>query len=345
MSKKIVIIPAYKPSDEMVNFVNEIVKYYDSIVIIDDGSGEEYSHIFKKLSSYDECTILKHNVNMGKGHALKTAFDYCIGNKIYHHIDGVVTVDADGQHKLEDIISVCKAMDENNGKIVLGCRRFDDSDIPLRSRFGNKVSCIVYRILLGIKLSDTQTGLRGLPSSFLGIACSIDGERYEYETNMLIEANQMGFEFVEVPITTVYENGNQSSHFNPILDSVKIYAMIIRYSLSSILSVIIDYLLFGLLSILGISIFTATYSSRLIAAIVNFTLNRKLVFKSDETMWKQAMKYLLLLFLSGTISAIGISYFTEKFPINKITVKVIIESLLYFINYYVQKYYVFRKRQ
>lgn len=239
MEKQLIIIPAYKPTNILVDFCKELGKYFQQIVVVDDGSGDKYRAIFEEVQNIDFCTVLCHYTNMGKGRALKTAFNYCLslGNKA---IFGVITVDADGQHCIEDILNVSKIMNETDG-LVLGCRSFEDKKIPFRSRFGNKVSCKVYNWLCGINISDTQTGLRGLPFRFLEKACCTCGERYEYETNMLLDAKEYGLDFVEVPIKAIYEKGNPTSHFNPLADSLKIYTVLFKYSLSSLISVLVDY--------------------------------------------------------------------------------------------------------
>lgn len=236
-----IIIPAYKPSIGLIDLAENLASLFLEIIVVDDGSGAEYIDVFERIEEIDGCTLIKLCVNMGKGSALKTAFNYFL--KSNRSNVGVITVDADGQHKIEDIVNVADEMNLHPDDLILGCRSFDSANIPARSRFGNKVSCVVYRWLCGIKISDTQTGLRGIPLSFLPIACATKGERYEYETNMLIEANNEHIRFKEVQIETIYEDDNLSSHFNPIRDSINIYSVLIRYSLPSFVSVIIDYFL------------------------------------------------------------------------------------------------------
>lgn len=245
MEKQLIVAPAYKPTDILVDFCKELGKYFQQIVVVDDGSGEKYESIFNEVENIDFCTVLRHYTNMGKGRALKTAFNYCLSLK-NKEVFGVITVDADGQHCIEDILNVSRAMKETQG-LVLGCRSFEDKKIPFRSRFDNILSCKVYNWLCGINISDTQTGLRGLPFRFLEMACCTCGERYEYETNMLLDAKEYGLEFVEVPIKTIYEKGNPSSHFNPLVDSLKIYTVLFKYSISSLISVLVDYAVYIML--------------------------------------------------------------------------------------------------
>lgn len=176
------------------------------------------------------------------------------------------------------------------------------------------------------------------------IACATRGERYEYETNLLIKANMDGIRFKEVQIETIYENDNLSSHFNPIRDSINIYSVLIRYSLSSFVSVIIDYFVFFCLSLAQIPVVESTYISRLCAAGVNFSVNRKVVFKSRSAIVLQLLKYITLLLISGTISGFGILFFTNAYHFNRVLIKIPIEIILYIINYYVQAHYIFASK-
>lgn len=258
---------------------------------------------------------------------------------------GVITADADGQHKIQDIVNIGRALEKYPESLVLGCRTFNSQNIPFRSRLGNKVSKLVYRWLCGVNVSDTQTGLRGLPCRFLEECCQIEGERYEYETNMLLKAKEQGMDITEVPIETVYENNNAASHFNPLRDSMKIYAVILKYSLSSILSVVVDYSIFSYLYFHGQSLLTATYMARLGSALVNFTINRNVVFKYQGNIAAQFFKYVLLVAVSGTISGISISLVKQILEIPVITVKVVVELILYFMNFYIQRIWVFAKRK
>jgi glycosyltransferase involved in cell wall biosynthesis len=344
----VVVIPAYKPSEGFLDFLSRLKNQggFNDIVVVDDGSGEEYERIFCAAGMIPGVMVLSHYVNLGKGRTLKTAFNYCIGQareKISW--GGVITADADGQHKIQDIVNIGRALEKYPESLVLGCRTFNSQNIPFRSRLGNKVSKLVYRWLCGVNVSDTQTGLRGLPCRFLEECCQIEGERYEYETNMLLKAKEQGMDITEVPIETVYENNNAASHFNPLRDSMKIYAVILKYSLSSILSVVVDYSIFSYLYFHGQSLLTATYMARLGSALVNFTINRNVVFKYQGNIAAQFFKYVLLVAVSGTISGISISLVKQILEIPVITVKVVVELILYFMNFYIQRIWVFAKRK
>ena len=155
----------------------------------------------------------------------------------------------------------------------------------------------------------------------------------------------IGGVILEVPIETVYENGNNTSHFNPIRDSIKIYTMIIKYSLSSLLSALIDNLIFLTLSFYSTNIYMMTFISRAVTAVFNFLINKKIVFHRKGNILRQSMEYICLLIISGTISALCVSFLHNVFNINVILLKLIIELILYFFNFYIQKNIVFKKEE
>ena len=182
-----VIIPSLNPDDKLVSVVDSLVKKgFEDIIIVNDGSDSAHLWPFEKVGSYSQCTILTHEVNKGKGRGLKTAFEYCLKNR--QGYDGVVTVDGDNQHRADDIYNCCEAMVKND-KVVLGVRRFDGEDVPFKSRFGNNMTSMVFKVMCGLNISDTQTGLRAIPYRYLDTFCNIEGERFEYETTMLLEYN------------------------------------------------------------------------------------------------------------------------------------------------------------
>lgn len=341
--KQTIIIPSYCPSDKIIYFIKELNKHFYRIVVVDDGSGNEYSSIFEILKNMAGVTVLKHYTNQGKGRALKTAFNYClIEGNINFFLGGVITVDGDGQHAIKDIINVSNVMNQNSDKLVLGCRLFRGR-VPLRSRFGNSISKVIYSWLCGLNVSDTQTGLRGIPYNSLEEFLAIEGEGYEYETNMLLDAKDNDLQIIEVPIQTIYDSNNGCSHFKPLRDSWRIYSIIIKYSFSSIISVIVDYTIFFLLTSQSIGVAFSTYLARFGSCMFNFILNKNIVFRLKGHFVATLFKYLGLILFSGTISAIFVGglYKCLGFPI--IIAKVLVEIALYFMNYYIQRTFVFHK--
>ena len=217
-TKVSVILPSYKPDDKMVSCVKSLKEAgFEDIIVVDDGGGEEYNRFFDEVRNIAGCTVLVHPQNRGKGAALKTAFSWYCENR---DGSGVITVDGDGQHRPEDIHACAKKLCENDC-VVLGARDFSSDIVPARSAFGNKFSCAFFRLFVGIKLSDTQTGLRAIPSRYLCDMCKVKGDRYEYETNMLLYMHKNAIPFEEVTINTIYIDDNESSHFRPVRDSIR----------------------------------------------------------------------------------------------------------------------------
>lgn len=334
-----IIIPAYKPAKKLCAFVQTLSESFTDIVVVNDGSGSDYDEIFQDLARMPQVTLLTHEQNRGKGAALKTAFCHCRSKE---SVSGVITVDADGQHLPEDICKVRDALMEHPTDLIMGCRQFHDPSVPARSRFGNEISRVMYRLLCQIQVSDTQTGLRGIPQSFLSACIDTEGDRYEYETNMLIAARKQGVAFFEVPITTVYEENNASSHFHPLLDSVRIYRRLFRYSAVSLLSVVLEFGLFTLFVHVGWTILIATYVARGCSCLFNFTLNRKVVFQQEGHLVGQFLKYIALVIVSGTISGLCVTWLDRLVSGVVVLLKMVVDTALYFMNYYVQKHWVFR---
>ena len=230
LEKAVVVLPSLDPDYKFQSVVRELVEAgFRNIVIVDDGSDEEHQKWFEEAAQYPQCTVLHHGVNKGKGRALKTAFEYVLKN--LPELGGVVTIDGDGQHKTADIIACADRMLAVGEKVIIGCRDFDQPGVPPRSVAGNKTTSRMFRILFGIKLSDTQTGLRAIPISVLPEFVKMEGERFEYETNMLLQMKRKGIGFLEKSIETVYDPDDYSSHYNAVKDSWRIFKVMMKFKL------------------------------------------------------------------------------------------------------------------
>lgn len=349
----VIIVPSYKPDHKLQDVIAGLLSHnFEHIVIVNDGSGSEYDSIFQKASSHEECTLLTHEVNKGKGCALKTAYTYCLEH--FKDCAGVITVDGDNQHHPDDILKCARKMKQTKDTVVLGARDFSDPKVPFRSRFGNIMTRTIFRLFCGIKITDTQTGLRGTPFSHLDFMTKVAGERYEYETNVLLEMKANKIPFEEVIIQTIYIDDNDSSHFNPIVDSFKIYKTIFAFFTSSFLSSLIDLGLFYLLiSILTIfspnaswNIFIATALARLCSSFCNYQMNRRKVFKSGDS--GSLGRYYLLCFVQFFASAGLVSLVSSMFPsgsFGKTIIKGIVDITLFFLSYQIQKKWVFKDRK
>ncbi len=336
--KQIALIPAYKPSSSLPKIVELLKNHRVSVVIIDDGSGFEYNHIFEQCA--EKATILHHVVNAGKGAALKTGLSFLRYN--YGNDCVIVTVDADGQHKVDDALAVLEKAEQNPYALVIGSRAFI-GNIPARSRLGNTITRFVYQTFSGVKLRDTQSGLRGFSGEHISRLLKISGFRYEYEMNMLLEYADQKIPIIEYEIETIYKNNNESSHFNPIVDSIRIYAQILKFSASSFISFIVDFLLYTILFFFTGNLTTSNIVARIVSASVNFTINRALVFKSKESLLKSAVKYILLAILILVGNTLLLNFLVEYCSVGSLFAKIITEILFFVFSWIIQKFIVFKR--
>ena len=357
LSKISVVLPSLDPDEKLIAVVDGLLEYgFSDIILVNDGSKQENLHYFTDLAAqHPEITLLHHEVNKGKGAALKNAFRYFLANRPEGF--GVVTVDGDNQHHPADTRACCEHMMET-GHAVLGCRDFDQEDVPARSSFGNKTTSMIFKIFVGMTISDTQTGLRAIPRKVLEQLVDVYGDRFEYETNMLLAFKQYGIPFEEVKIRTVYIEENKSSHFRVIHDSWRIYKLILahffRYTLSSVISAVVDTGAYALLS----SILSATLSgfaltaaagvtARVISSLLNFFMNKKLVFQSSVSTGKAMLRYYCLALpqmaaqvglTQGVYALLGIA---DDAAFVRTAIYAVVMTVLYFLSYMIQQRWVF----
>ncbi|MCM8710096.1 bifunctional glycosyltransferase family 2/GtrA family protein [Clostridium sp. SYSU_GA19001] len=335
-----ILIPAYEPDNKLIKLINELREVCDyNIVIVDDGSGISFKNIFE-LAAQNGCTVLTHETNRGKGRALKTGFNYIRENK---EAEGVVTADCDGQHLPKDIVKIAQSIKEHRDCIVLGTRRFIGK-VPFRSRFGNSITRAVFSFASGSRVYDTQTGLRGFSTDMLKWLCEVPGERFEYEMNMLLEAVPAGYGFYEADINTVYLEKNKSSHFHPLKDSLRVYKPILRFSMSSILSALLDFTLLSVIQFFTSNLFLAVVGARVCSALFNYTLNRLYVFSKFKgaSVKKSFPKYFLLaaFIMLANYSVIDIYYSIIGFSL--FFAKIFTEVTIFLFSFWSQRKFVFR---
>lgn len=222
----VVLIPSLNPDNKLIKYIKELIKIgFKKIIIVNDGSDIKYNKYFNEVEKIKECILLKHDINYGKGRALKTGFDYYLKN--FSDFNGIVTADSDGQHLPIDTLEVAHYLIKNKG-LILGARNFNKKEVPFKSKYGNKITTFVFEKLYKFKINDTQTGLRGISNDFINQITNLEGDRFEYEINMLIKAVKSNIQITEVPIKTIYIENNKSSHFNPIKDAFKIYSLLFK---------------------------------------------------------------------------------------------------------------------
>ena len=337
--KTIALIPALNPDDNLIYLTENLKKNKFDVIVVNDGSSEEYDKIFKKI----KCNkLLIHEINKGKGFALKTGLSYIKENYDNDYI--VVTLDADGQHTIRDALKVVEYNKKHLDTLVLGSRLLD-KNVPLKSKVGNAITRNIFRLSTGVKIYDTQTGLRSFSNKLIDKMISIKGERYEYEINVLLEFASNKAPIKEITIKTIYIDNNSSSHFNPIIDSFKIYKEIIKFSLSSLLSFIIDFILYSVfLYMLKSNKYAVQLSNvfaRIISASINYSVNKKIVFNYDEN-GKNTLLYYALLAVAILLLNTCILTMLVYFGIPKLISKIITEIILFILSYTVQNKYIFR---
>ena len=351
------IIPSLDPDEKLLHTVEDAINAgFDDIIVIDDGSSPEHKHNFPDTEKYPQVTLLTHEINKGKGAALKTAFEYFLANRTGY--DGVVTADGDGQHGTNDILACARELLSDEPAVILGCRDFSLDNVPKRSRFGNGATSFVFRIFCGMKISDTQTGLRAIPTCYVKPLMAAKGTRYEYETNMLLLMNTLAIPYREVKIETIYHDENKASHFRPVRDSIRVYGLILKYAASSLSTSILDLLLFYLFGLIlfpggsKFDVFMCTAIARVISSIANFILNKRLVFEDNGRAGKTVFRYTCLavpILLASWLLVYTLSDVCGiESELVRTCIKIPVDVALFLVSFRVQRQWVFdtkRKRK
>jgi putative flippase GtrA len=332
----VLLIPAYRPGPDLPNIIDAVSggDAFQAVILVDDGSGASFAPIFEHCKA----TVLRHDKNLGKGAALRTGIAYAMK----HHPDcGVVTADADGQHHAEDIIKVAERLEHEPEAMILGARGFD-GDVPGRSRVGNRVSQLVFRMLMGQKLGDTQTGLRGIPRRLLPNLAKMNSTGYEFEVDMLTAAKHLSVPIVEQPIRTIYAPGNPTSHFNPLKDSMRIGFVLARFTMLSLGTAVLDNVVFFLA--IGLGAPAAQVIARAAAVCVNYPLARRAVFLSKEPGTSTLRRYLGLVAVSGLVSFQLLRLLEQRLGWSVLDAKIAAESALFILNFMIQRDWVFVRK-
>ena len=340
-----VTIPAYQPDEKLIQLLKGIKNRLNcQVIVVDDGSSGESVEILEAARQY--ATVLHHEVNKGKGQTLRTAFQY-----IYelNKPGVVVTADADGQHAINDIDRVARAAMNLPSRLILGVRQFTN-DTPLRSRFGNKLTRVLFKLQTGVTVSDTQTSLRGFHSDLIPFMLEIEGDRYEYEMNMLTKASQR-YQITEVPIQTIYIDDNASSHFRPIKDGLLIYKNLFKFALASFGGFLVDYGVYALALLVfttfptALRLLLANTIARICSAICNFTLNKKLVFHNKDSVTRTGVGYFTLAFILFLCDTTLLYLFNQLLGLNLYLVKLAVGLLLFLVSWFIQKNIIFKERK
>ena len=341
----VVLIPAYNPDERLLALLHGLKGRFCRIVLVDDGSVTGHEALAAAAGLVE--TVLRHPVNRGKGAALKTGL---------RHVGAcdVVTADADGQHRVEDIVRIAEALRGHRDGLVLGTRAFVGK-VPFRSRFGNFCTRWLFFLLTGLRIRDTQTGLRGIPAALVPRVAAIAGDRFEYEMAMLADARRHPSAPLEVPIETVYMEGNASSNFRPLVDAIRIYGTLLQFCLSSVLGFVVDNAVYALV-IWGLSgcdlrrkayTFIALLVARTASSHFNYLYNRFVVFRSTRRAGgrhRSYWDYMGLVLAIGAASYVLTELAAACLDVRGVAitaVKIAVDAVLFFASYKIQKLFVF----
>jgi glycosyltransferase involved in cell wall biosynthesis len=337
----LVLIPAYEPDEKLLGLLEQIHASNPDqhVLIVDDGSGPDYQPVFDAAASRG-AVVIGHPVNRGKGYALKNGFA-CAAESYPDEV--VVCADCDGQHTYEDINRVGREVARTNRTMVLGARDLS-TDVPVRSRLGNAATKRLFGLATGTHLRDTQTGLRGYPSSLLPWLCTVSGERFDYELRLLLEAKDAGVGIVEVPTATIYIEGNASSHFRPIVDSARVYAPLLRFIASSISAFVLDLVVLLVMMALTSHLLVSVVTARVVSSATNYATNRTLVFSQGRatSFRSSAPRYFALVTAILAANYALMRLVVSDFGLPLILGKVITESVLFAVSYQAQQRWIFR---
>ena len=345
------LIPALDPPDSLAGLARELkANGFENIIVVDDGSREERKQVFRELREKYGCDVLENARNMGQGRALKNGMDYYMSRFSGDYL-GVIPFDCDGQHLVKDAVRLDAEVTKDDHSLVLGVRDFSRSDVPFKSRAGNRLTRNVLKFFIGGNVSDTQTGLRGIPNSLIREFLTVPAEHFEYNTAMLIESIRRGIPIREVAIETVYFDGNIATHFRAVKDSVLIYRLILssflKYASVSIASFVLDYGIFCFLAAVlakapdAERVWIATAAARVVSSLFNYLMNRSVVFNSKERVRETIFKYYGLCVIQLCCSAALVLLFSGISGLHPAAVKPFVDTVLFFISYHIQRRWVF----
>ena len=350
----VILIPSLEPDERLPAYIRELKEAgFAHIIVVNDGSGEEYRAIFDEAGAVAHTVVLTHKKNRGKGVALKTGYRYILDH--LPDITGVITADADGQHTVADCLRLAEQLETGKRALYLGSRDFNLENVPPKSRTGNKITTAVFKLLYGQYLPDTQTGLRAFRKEELPFMIEVEGERYEYEMKVLIACSRARIPMIPITIETIYENDNKGTHFHPIRDSWRVYKVILgsffKFITSSLICWAVDQGIFNLLNLAVFSngekkagriILLCTVIARVISATVNFLINRKYVFGEHAKVSRSFPRYVILCAVIMLLSAGG-TWALSMTGMSSTVAKLITDSVLYFASYRFQERWVFRE--
>lgn len=214
------LIPAYNEARRVGKVVAGALRQGVMAVVVDDGSSDGTDEAARKAGA----TVLRHRDNRGKGEALKTGF----GHAVDQRMDAVITLDGDGQHDTAEIPKFITHGERYSSDIVLGCRMGDVESMPRIRKWTNQVTSAVISRLAHVRIRDSQSGYRLIRTTVLE-ELDLFSEKYDLESEILVQAARAGFRISEVPVRTIYDGSTSDIH--PGLDTLRFIRLALRLTL------------------------------------------------------------------------------------------------------------------
>lgn len=346
-----IVIPCFNPTDKLIKLIKEIQeKGFSNIILINDGSSSTLQNYFNEAKN-NNCVVLNHSQNFGKGQSLKTGIKYIIDNYNSEKIQGILTVDSDYQYSCDDVLTIAETMIQNPNSFIMGLRNFSNTKLPLKTKIRHKLSQAFFKLSTGKKCSDTQCGLRGIPKQLFNLAIEESGKRYDYEMNFLMDAVLIT-ETIYVPIESKIISKDKISYYHAFSDTIRVFARFLTFIGSSMFAYVLDFSLFSILGTIifpkfisneDLIIWISTAAGKAAAGVINFTINKKYSFKTKNKSISEFLKYVVVFFIKfgGSAELVTLLKFI---PIPLPLLKCIIDTLIFFISYRLQKVWVFKKK-
>jgi glycosyltransferase involved in cell wall biosynthesis len=208
-----VLIPAYNAQRTVAPVIAQARLELEPVVVIDDGSVDSTGEVARAVGA----TVLRHERNRGKGGALKTGFAWALENGF----DGVITLDADGQHLPTQIPRFIEAREESGADLIIGGRSHLFGQMLPRRRMANRFSAWTISIAAGKRVTDSQSGFRFYSARMLR-ALKLRTDGFDMESEVIVRAGRRGFSIVTIPIELGFVDGLSTSHYKPLKDTLRI---------------------------------------------------------------------------------------------------------------------------
>ena len=349
------LISSLNPDRQLVEFVDGLVRAgFPKIIIVNDGSRPDTEKYLKKCEKHEQCVVINHEKNLGKGCALRSGMKYYTEN--IEGLDGIVTCDCDGQHSVDDAVKIARMMQYKDNALFLGSRDFSHEGVPKRCKYGNQITRKVMQMLYKASLTDTQTGLRGIPNKLVERFLKVSGKRFDFEMNTLIECIKNDIEIIETPIDTIYIDNNENSNFRTVKDSVRIYwpmcGKLVKFLLSAFGCYCVELIVFTLLTKYAFDDLNAGMTflpqaiSKIFSCTGNFLINKHTVFKNKGSSAESLIRYILTLVMLVVLSSTAMSMLMELMNIQMdntsiMLVKISVDFFCMIVNFTLQRKWVF----